>query len=99
MRKPTVEEQSLWPAPNFVNPEHLHAPVIGATVTTFILALLCEFSSLIISNELTCIPPVLCMRILSKRLFRKTLEADDYLMIAAMVTFEHITDNFNAEFP
>ncbi|KAF3043475.1 hypothetical protein E8E12_009259 [Didymella heteroderae] len=67
MRKPTPGEQASWPAPNFDNPERLHAPVIGATVTTFLLALF-----------------FLCARILSKRLARRTLEADDYLMITAM---------------
>ncbi|KAF3032891.1 hypothetical protein E8E11_002417 [Didymella keratinophila] len=40
MRKATPEEQALWPAPNYDDPEDLHAPVIGVTVTTFILAML-----------------------------------------------------------
>jgi hypothetical protein len=44
MRKATPEEQALWPAPNFENPEQLQAPVIGATVTTFLLAVLCKSS-------------------------------------------------------
>lgn len=48
MRKATPEEQALWPTPNFENPEQLRAPVIGATVTTFLLALLCKWK--LISN-------------------------------------------------
>lgn len=42
MKKPTPEEQALWPAPNYDNPEHLHTQVIGVTVTTLLLAFLCE---------------------------------------------------------
>ena len=42
MRKATPEEQALWPTPNFENPEQLQAPVIGTTVTTFLLAVLCK---------------------------------------------------------
>lgn len=40
MRKPTPEEQALWPAADYKNPDDLHAPVIGATATTFFLAIL-----------------------------------------------------------
>ncbi|KZM18462.1 hypothetical protein ST47_g10383 [Ascochyta rabiei] len=38
MRTATPEEEALWPSPNFENPEKLHGPIIGVTMTTFILA-------------------------------------------------------------
>lgn len=42
MRRPTAEEKASWPDPNFYNPEKLQAPVIGATVISFTLAVICE---------------------------------------------------------
>ncbi|KAF1930936.1 uncharacterized protein M421DRAFT_362575 [Didymella exigua CBS 183.55] len=81
MRKPTPDEQALWAAPNFDNPDNLHAPVIGVTVATFLMALL-----------------FLCTRILSKKLLRQTLEADDYLMLAAMVRWRAWNSEVHAKF-
>ena len=88
MRKPTPEEQALWPAPNYDSPDDLHAPVIGATATTFLLAVLCKSRLLCkaIAGRLTCVHAVLITRILSKRLLRQRLEEDDYLVLAAMVS-------------
>lgn len=89
MRKPTPEEQALWPAPNYNNPDDLHAPLIAATITTFALAILCKLilsSSKTIDIWLTHVHAVLIFRVLSKRLLRQRLEEDDYLMLAAMVS-------------
>lgn len=47
MRKPTPEEQASWPEPNFKNPQRLQAPVIGATVIAFTLAVLCKRNGLL----------------------------------------------------
>lgn len=89
VRKPTPEEQALWPAPNYNNPDDLHALVIGVTVTTFVLAILRKSilcTSKIIVIWLTRAHAVLITRVLSKRLLRQRLEEDDYLMLAAMVS-------------
>lgn len=42
MRTATPEEQALWPSPNFENPEKLQGPLIGVTITTFLLAVICK---------------------------------------------------------
>lgn len=89
MRKPTPEEQALWPAPNYNNPDDLHVPLVAATVTTFALAILCTLilsPSKTIGIRLIHVLLVFIFRILSKRLLRQRLEEDDYLMIAAMVS-------------
>lgn len=57
MRKPTPEEQALWPAPNFDNPEHLRAPVIVSTIAAFLLALACESNAHLVYGTAAILTP------------------------------------------
>jgi hypothetical protein len=46
MAAPTSEQKATWPQPNYENPENLHGLIIGLTVPTLVLAVVCEYTVL-----------------------------------------------------
>ncbi|RMZ69085.1 integral membrane [Pyrenophora seminiperda CCB06] len=44
MVMPSPEEISKWPPPNYTNPEKLHAVVLGFTIPSLILTIVCKYN-------------------------------------------------------
>ena len=59
MAAATPGEVADWPTPNSKKPENLHSLVIGLTIPTFTLVVLCEYFDLKIHSMVACITPIM----------------------------------------